>query len=116
METASGGKFCIPAPGTNGNLGRNPFNSPAFWNFDVGLLKQFAVTERVKVQFRAEMFNAFNHVNFENPRNATEGSPTITSTLFGRTCCITASTPSSTSILALGEAPRVVQFALKLSF
>ncbi len=116
VETANGGKFCIPAPGTNGNLGRNTFNSPAFWNFDFGLLKQFALTERVKLQFRAETFNAFNHVNYENPRNATEGSPTITSTLFGRTCCITASTPSSTSILQLGEAPRVVQFALKLTF
>jgi hypothetical protein len=116
VETANGGKFCIPAPGKNGNQGRNVFNSPSYWNFDFGLLKVFSITERFKLQFRTEMFNAFNHVNFENPRNATVGSPTITSTLFGQTCCISAATPSTASILQLGEAPRVIQFALKLTF
>jgi Carboxypeptidase regulatory-like domain len=116
VETANGGKFCIPAPGKNGNQGRNIFNSPSYWNFDFGLLKMFNITERFKLQFRTEMFNAFNHVNFENPRNATVGSPTITSTLFGQTCCISAATPSTASILQLGEAPRVIQFALKLTF
>lgn len=116
VETANGGTFCIPAPGANGNQGRNIFKGPSFWNFDFGLLKQFVITERVRLQFRTEMFNAFNNVNFENPRNATVGSPTITSTLFGQTCCISASTPSTASIQQLGEAPRVIQFALKLSF
>lgn len=116
VETANGGTFCIPAPGRNGNQGRNIFQSPSFWNFDFGLLKQFVITERVRLQFRTEMFNAFNNVNFENPRNATVGSPTITSSLFGQTCCISASTPSTASILQLGEAPRVIQFAIKVTF
>ncbi|HXG90990.1 MAG TPA: carboxypeptidase regulatory-like domain-containing protein [Blastocatellia bacterium] len=116
VETANGGRFCIPPPGKNGNSGRNIFDSPSIWNFDFGVLKEFAITERVRMQFRTEMFNVFNNVNFENPRNATVGSPTITSTVFGQTCCISAATPSTASILALGEAPRVIQFALKLSF
>lgn len=116
VTTANGGKFCIPPPGQNGNQGRNIFQGPSYWNFDFGALKNFAITERVRLQFRLETFNTFNHVNFENPRNATSGSPTITSTLFGQTCCTTASTPSTSSVISIGEAPRVIQFALKLSF
>ncbi len=107
--------FCIPEPGNFG-MGRNAVQGPGFWNFDFGILKRFSLTERVNVQFRAEFFNLFNHVNFENPRNASEGSPTLTSSLFGQTCCITSSVPSSSTIIATGEPNRVIQFALKLQF
>src|SRR5215813_1988229 len=114
--TANGGKFCIPPPGQNGNQGRNVFRGPSYWNFDFGTLKYFVLTERFKLQFRAEFFNIFNHANFENPRNASVGSPTITSAVFGQTCCNAASTPSTATVIATGESPRVIQFALKLSF
>ncbi|HEU4477596.1 MAG TPA: TonB-dependent receptor [Pyrinomonadaceae bacterium] len=107
--------FCIPEPGGFG-MARNALRGPGFWNFDLGILKRFNITERVNLQFRAEMFNAFNHPNFENPRNATEGSPTVTSPLFGQTCCVTSSVPASTTIIATGEPNRVIQFALKLQF
>lgn len=116
VDVGNGSKLCIPAPGKNGNQGRNVFDGPSFWNFDFGALKNFVITERVKLQFRLETFNTFNHVNFENPRNSTEGSTSITSTAFGRVCCTSASTPSTATIISIGEAPRVVQFALKLSF
>jgi outer membrane receptor protein involved in Fe transport len=43
--------------------GRSTFRGPGAWNLDVGLYKTTAVTERVKIQFRAEMFNALNHSN-----------------------------------------------------
>src|SRR5439155_61601 len=66
--------FCIPPPGQNGN-GRNIVQGPNFWNLDSGLLKDFGLTERFKLQFRAEFFNVLNHTNWENPRNATSGSP-----------------------------------------
>jgi Carboxypeptidase regulatory-like domain/TonB dependent receptor-like, beta-barrel len=107
--------FCIPEPGQFG-MGRNAIRGPGFWNFDFGVLKKFKFSERVNLQFRAEFFNAFNHPNFENPRNATEGSPTVTSSLFGQTCCVTSSVASSTTIIATGEPNRVIQFALKLQF
>ena len=107
--------FCIPEPGGFG-MGRNALRGPGFWNFDLGILKRFNITERVNIQFRAEMFNAFNHPNFENPRNATEGSPTVTGSLFGQTCCVTSSVPASTTIIATGEPNRVIQFALKIQF
>lgn len=109
-------QFCIPAPGSFGNTGRNAVRGPNFWNVDIGILKNFNVTERVKFQFRAEMFNAFNHANFANPRNASDGSPTLTSSLFGQTCCVTDSVPSSTTVIANGEPNRVIQFGFKISF
>jgi len=107
--------FCIPQPGRNG-MSRNSIQGPGYWNIDMGILKNFPVTERMKLQFRAEFFNVFNHPNYENPRNASNGSPTLTSSLFGRTCCSEASVPSSATIIATGEPNRVIQFALRLTF
>jgi hypothetical protein len=107
--------FCIPAPGKTGS-GRNIANGSGFWNMDMGILKSFTLTERVKLQFRSEFFNVFNHANFENPRNASVGSPTITSGSFGQTCCITSAVPSSTTIIAVGEPNRVIQFGFKIAF
>jgi len=107
--------FCINEPGGYG-MSRNAVRGPGFWNFDAGVVKKFDLSERVRLQFRSEFFNIFNHVNFENPRNASSGSPTVTSSLFGQTCCITAALPSSTTIIANGEPNRVIQFALKLQF
>lgn len=108
--------FCIPLPGQHGNTGRNAVRGPGFWNVDAGILKNFRVTERIGMQFRTEFFNAFNHANIRNPRNASTGSPTLTSSLFGQTCCISDSVPSSQTIVAVGEPNRVIQFALKISF
>ncbi len=113
LNTSS--SFCIPPPGDPG-MGRNTAQGPGFWNFDFGVLKKFTVTERVNMEFRAEFFNLFNRPNFENPRNATEGSPTLTSRTFGQTCCVTSSLPSSTAVIAIGEPNRVIQFALKVNF
>jgi hypothetical protein len=107
--------FCIPGPLQQG-MGRNTVQGPGFWNMDMGLIKKFSLTERVKMDFRAEFFNVFNHPNFENPRNASVGSPTLTSSLFGQTCCVTSAVPSSSTIIATGEPNRVIQFALKISF
>ncbi len=107
--------FCIPPPGQSG-WGRNIAQGPSFWNFDVGILKNFSLTERLKLQFRSEFYNVFNHANFENPRNASVGSPTLTSSLFGQTCCVAEAISSSSTVIALGEPNRVIQFALKLTF
>ena len=113
-------QLCIPEPGQYG-LGRNAFRGPGFWNTDMALLKNFKITERIQTQFRAEFFNVFNHVNFENPRNASTSSGalfanTLTSQVFGQTCCTTAALPSSATVIALGEPNRVIQLGLKVSF
>jgi hypothetical protein len=108
--------FCIPGPGQHGNTGRNAVRGPGYWNTDIGILKTFPITESINVQFRTEMFNALNHANFRNPRNASTGSPTLTSSLFGQTCCVADSVPSSQTIIAVGEPNRVIQFGLKINF
>jgi hypothetical protein len=107
--------FCIPAAGSFG-MGRNTIQGPKNWNMDFGILKTFPITEQWKFQFRAEFFNVFNRPNFENPRNASSGSPTLTSSAFGQSCCITASLPSSATIIAIGEPNRVIQFSAKIVF
>jgi len=43
---------------------RNYFRQPGFWNSNLGVFKNFKVTERVKMQFRAEFYNLFNHSNY----------------------------------------------------
>ena len=105
------------APGeTQGNLGRNVLRGFGAWQVDVGLQRQFHVTERLGLRFRAELFNIFNHPNFGSPVNI------LTSPLFGR------STQTLASSLGSGGAngglnplyqvggPRSIQFVLKLQF
>lgn len=50
-----------------GNAGRNVLRGPGVKNWDIGIFKMFSITERHRIQFRAELFNAFNLVNFGNP-------------------------------------------------
>jgi hypothetical protein len=69
------GPWSRPAAGTFGNVARNSFFGPHYFNADASLSKRFAITERFSAQFRAELFNAFNHVNLGNP-TATVDSPT----------------------------------------
>ena len=63
---------------TPGNLGRNTYTGPGWWNFDSSLSKDTQITERVLFQFRAEFFNIFNHATFATPTsnlgNASFGS------------------------------------------
>jgi hypothetical protein len=107
--------FTYPAPGDVG-LGRNIFQGPSYWNLDASLSKGFGITERIRMIFRAEAFNALNHPNFRNPRDASVGSPAITSGVFGQACCVTLSTVSSATTNQNGESWRVLQLALKLTF
>jgi hypothetical protein len=90
----------VPRPGS---LGRNVVIGPPFSNTDVSLVKTIPLGETVKAQFRAEVFDVFNHANFGPPGNVI-GTPAfgvITSTRFP-----TGETGSS----------RQIQFAVKLMF
>jgi len=107
--------FCLPAPGQQG-AGRNIFTASNYWNLDLGFIKMFRLTERFKLQFRMEMFNALNHPNFDNPRDASVGSPSIRSSVFAQTCCATVAPPSTQTVVQTGESARVIQFAMKLQF
>ncbi len=107
--------FAIPLPGQNGS-GRNIFVASSYYNLDIGIIKKFSITERVSLDFRTEMFNVLNHANFDNPRDASVGSPSIRSSLFAQACCSTVAPPSTQTIIQTGESSRVIQFGLKLKF
>jgi hypothetical protein len=50
-----------------GNAGRNILRGPGVVNVDVGLFRNFSLTERAQLQFRAEAFNFTNTPHFQNP-------------------------------------------------
>ena len=86
-----------------GNLGRNLVIGPGFNNTDLSLVKDTALGERSRAQFRVEFFDLFNHANFGQPGNVagTPGFGRITSTRFQ-----TGESGSS----------RQIQFGLKVMF
>jgi hypothetical protein len=59
--------FSTPAAGTFGNLGRNAFRAPGISEVEVGLSKDVALTERMKLRFRADVFNLFNRAQYGAP-------------------------------------------------
>jgi len=97
-------KFALNAPGTFGNSGRYILRGPRFFNTDLGILKGTKITERVSLQFRAELFDIFNNVNFQPPNS------TVSSAQVGR---ITAVVQDN---FALPNSERIIQFGLKLLF
>jgi hypothetical protein len=99
LNTAS---FVAAPLGGFGNEGRNAFNGPGNWNFDASFFKMTRVTERTKLEFRFEAFNALNHPQYGNP------STTLSAGTFGK---ITNVATASTSTGA-----RVLQMGLKLMF
>jgi Carboxypeptidase regulatory-like domain/TonB dependent receptor-like, beta-barrel len=99
--------FAPATPGTFGNAGRNVVIGPRNNIADFSVVKSTRINERLRLQFRSEFFNIFNHPNFSLP------NVTVNSSGFGT---IT-STPDVANGNPLGDGgPRQVQFALKLVF
>jgi len=88
--------FVAPAQYTFGNSGSGILVGPGTFNVDMGIHRIFPIGERFRLVYRAEMFNAFNHVNFGDP-NATIGT-------------------ANAGIISGAASARVIQMALKLSF
>ncbi len=57
----------FPGSGITGSLGRNTFWTHGQSNYDVALIKNIRLAERHHLEFRAEMFNFFNRVQFDQP-------------------------------------------------
>lgn len=72
--------FQAPPANTFGNVGRNAFTGPGFFNVDASLFRRFKVTERFTFELRAESFNFTNTPQYPNPDggfgNATFGQIT----------------------------------------
>jgi len=94
------------------NIGsRNNLRGPDFFNIDLGVGKTFPITaERVRLQFRADAFNAFNHPNFATPCN----DITNVSCLFGTINSTVGTGINSTS--STDNSARVLQGSLRLEF
>jgi hypothetical protein len=97
--------FQLPPENSYGNSGRNVLEGPGLATFDLGLFKNTMIGERVRLQFRAEAFNLFNHANFAIPDNFTifENANATVPGSFGR---INRTTTTS----------RQIQFGLKLIY
>ncbi len=96
--------FSLADFNTASNLGRNVFHGPGFVTFDTVFQKTTALNERMKLIFRTEGYNIFNHVAFGQPGNlfANSGTFGVSTTQIGR--------PDGTT------GARQLQFALKLLF
>jgi Carboxypeptidase regulatory-like domain/TonB dependent receptor len=105
--------FSAPAVGTFGTCAPYQFYGPGIQDWDLSLFKDFHFTERFKLQFRAEFFNAFNHPNFGNP-NGDIGSPGAVNPGFGKVSN-TLNPILGTDSGGPGD-PREIQFGLKLYF
>ncbi len=107
--------FCTPGtadplysggtcPSGFGDVPRNFLRGPGVWQLDLGLAKRIPITERLQLQFRAEVFNLFNRAMYANPDGL------ISAADFGKIYL-----PLNTTPVGLGT-PRQMQFMLKLSF
>ncbi len=114
---AQGNSIMLPPPlGQFGNMSRNMFPDTGFKNFDFSVAKNFHFGEAMRLQFRAEFFNIFNHPNFANPYGGQNGfglnDPSAAS--FGCGCAtpdIAAANP------AVGSGgPRSIQLGAKFIF
>jgi hypothetical protein len=106
----SGNTYCLNLSPTN--IGRNSITGPKFVNLDFSIHKDFPIhriSEQTNLQFRAEMFNIFNHSNFVPPQpcsgdcNAGLINPDGSYAGVG-------------NLAELASNPREIQFALKLNW
>src|SRR5262249_18745631 len=93
------GPWQRPMPGTFGNAPRNSLRGPSYFNTDFSLMKSLNFTERYRGQFRAEIFNFFNHVNLGQPDG-----------------CVDCGSGGKITGLAAGTTMRQMQFSIRLEF
>jgi hypothetical protein len=93
--------FQSPAPGTDGNLQRRMFSGPGTFNLSVGLRKMITISERAKLEIRAESINVLNKVNWLVGDQTYQG---------------TGGTYPFDNNVVQWTPPRVVQFHLRLAF
>jgi len=104
-----------------GSASRNPGRSPAFYETDLDVNKRFSTPiDKLKVEFRAEFYNLFNHTNFYLPNSISGTQGTTSATLStGATPTldqISGGTPTGGGQISSTLEPRIVQFGLKLIY
>ncbi len=95
--------FSQPADGELGNANRTPLSGPDFVNTDFSIIKHFVPREGMRVDFRTEFFNLFNHAQFGAPGGSGEGADF--------------NSPATFNVVNYTvNNPRLIQFGLKLAF
>ena len=96
--------FRLPAAGTLGFMSKNMLRGPGINNWDIALFKNFAIREGMRVQFRSEFYNAFNHTQFSAYDSTARFDATgaQVNAQFGQ--------------FTAARDPRIVQLAIRLQF
>ena len=102
--------FSLPEVGRFGSLGRGSIRGPSSKNFDLSVVKNWRIHDRYSLQFRAEMFNAFNRPNFNGIDAGLGLDDVVGDENFGRPL-----NPNFGRITAT-RGPREIQFGLKFNF
>jgi hypothetical protein len=113
---SSNGTATAGANGTDiGNVGRNILRGPRQTNVDFSIIKRFIFDELKNLEFRAEVFNLFNHVNLANPISDLNAIPSSGGSIDVNTGQVLQ--PGAFGrIISTSNNPRIIQFALKFHF
>ena len=113
---SSNGTATAGTAGTDfGNVGRNVLRGPKQVNVDFSINKRFPIGESKNIEFRAEFFNLFNHVNFANPISNFNAVPS--SNISPTTGQIINNNPGDFGrINSTSNNPRLIQFAIRVNF
>jgi hypothetical protein len=94
--------FSASAVGQEGTASRRFFHGPGINNWDMALVKDTTLTERMSLEFRAEFFNIFNHAQFVTPSGILDSPSGVHNSIFGE--------------VQRANDPRIGQLSLKLLF
>jgi len=94
--------YLLPTPGTFGDAGRGILRGPGLATLDLSLFKATSISERTRLEFRAESFNLLNRANLGLPNPIAFSGGTTS--------------PSAGIITSTSTTSRQIQFALKLAF
>ena len=109
--------FEVPTLGTFGNLGRNTLTGPQFEHFDFSVFKDFLITERTNLEFRAESFNLTNTPAYFVPNNQNDHATTnAVGSLNAQNVLVPGNGFAQIVSTHPSYVPRELQFALKLKF
>jgi hypothetical protein len=106
--------FSAPAAGYIGNVKRDSLVGPRYGDWDLSLLKSTALTEKTRLQFRAEFFNVVNHTNLTLPNEVVFSAGPTQGTTANQTTAAAFGSPGVIS--ATANTSRQIQLALKVLF
>ena len=106
--------FSAPIYGTVGNLSRDTLAGPGYADWDLSLLKSTSLTERTRLQFRAEFFNVLNHTNLQTPNEVVFASGPTQGTAANQTAPAVLS--PTAGVITTAITSRQIQLGIKLTF